>query len=45
MDENEIEEIPNAETLEAFEELNNGGGYRFSGTTEDFFKNILEDSD
>lgn len=29
-----IDKIPNTETLEAFTELKNGGGYTFSGTTE-----------
>ncbi len=45
MDENEIEKIPNAETLEAFEELDSGGGYSFHGTTEEFIKMILEEDD
>ncbi len=39
------DEIPNAETLEAFEELDNGGGYRFSGSTEEFFEKLMEDDD
>ena len=41
------EEIPNAETLEAIKEgdelLENGTGQRFEGSTEDFFKMILEE--
>jgi len=40
-------EIPNAETLEAIKEgdemLENGTGQRFTGSTEDFFKMILEE--
>ena len=37
------EEIPNAETLEAFAEIENGGGTRFTGTTEELFKELMED--
>ncbi|MCM1329363.1 MAG: hypothetical protein NC253_07960, partial [Ruminococcus sp.] len=37
------DETPNAETLAAFAELDNGGGFGFSGTTEQLFKEILED--
>ena len=37
------DETPNAETLEAFAELDNGGGYRFSGSTDELFKELLED--
>ena len=37
------EETPNAATLEAFSELDNGGGYRFSGSTEALFSELLED--
>lgn len=37
------DETPNAETLESFAEIENGGGIRFSGTTEEFFKKLLED--
>ena len=41
------EEIPNVETLEAIKEgdelLENGTGQRFEGSTEDFFKMILEE--
>lgn len=37
------EEIPNAETLESFAEIENGGGIRFSGTTEEFLRKLLED--
>lgn len=29
------DEVPNAETLEAFDELDNGGGHSFSGSTAD----------
>ena len=37
------DETPNAETLEAFAELDNGGGCRFSGSTDELFKELLED--
>lgn len=37
------DETPNAETLEAFAELNNGGGISYSGTTERLFAELLED--
>jgi len=43
----EKSEMPNAETLEAIKEgdemLKNGTGQRFEGSTEDFFKMILEE--
>ena len=31
------DETPNADTLEAFAELDNGGGHSFGGTTEQLF--------
>lgn len=34
---------PNAETLAAFAELDNGGGHIFTGSTEQLFKELLED--
>lgn len=37
------DEIPNEETLAAFVELDNGGGHLFSGTTQQLFKELLED--
>lgn len=37
------DETPNAETLEAFAELNNGGGTLYSGTTEGLFAELMED--
>ena len=44
---NNLEESPNAETLEAFAEgdrmLVEGTGQRFEGSTEDFFESLLED--
>lgn len=44
---NESDEIPNEETLKAFEEsdeiVKKGTGQRFDGSTEDFFKAMLED--
>ena len=39
------DETPNAETLEAFAELDNGGGHRFSGTTEQLFTELMENED
>ncbi len=36
------DEIPNADTQEAFAELESGGGHRFSGTTEDLFVELME---
>ena len=37
------DETPNAETLEAFSELDSGGGRRFSGSTEDLFAELMEE--
>ena len=37
------DEKPNAETLKAFAELENGGGTLFSGSTEDLFSELMED--
>lgn len=37
------DETPNAETLEAIQELENGGGEVFNGSTDDFFKMLLEE--
>ncbi|MBQ9886279.1 MAG: hypothetical protein IJM37_05415 [Lachnospiraceae bacterium] len=37
------DEKPNAETLKAFAELENGGGTLFSGSTEDLFSELKED--
>ena len=39
------DETPNAETLEAFAELDNGGGHSFSGTTGQLFSELMEDED
>ena len=36
------DETPNAETLEAFAEIENGGGHRFSGSTEQLFAELME---
>lgn len=38
---NELE-IPNAETLAAFAELDNGGGEWFNGSTKDYIAKLLE---
>ena len=37
------DETPNAETLAAFAELDNGGGHSFSGTTEELFAELMEE--
>ncbi len=37
------DEIPNAETLKAFDELKNGGGHTFSGSTEQLFAELAEE--
>ncbi len=37
------DETPNAETLAALAELDGGGGYRFHGSTEEFFAKLMED--
>ena len=41
------EEIPNADTLEAIEELKNGGGTRYPGSmsTKDVFAAVLAEED
>lgn len=37
------DETPNAETLEAMEELDSGGGHRFTGSTKQLFAELMED--
>lgn len=37
------DETPNADTLEAMAELDNGGGHRFSGPAAALFAELLED--
>lgn len=37
------EEIPNQETIEAIEDLQNGGGKIFEGSTHDFLQMMLEE--
>ena len=37
------DETPNAETIEAFTELDNGGGHPFNGTTEELFSDLMEE--
>ena len=37
------DESPNTETLAAFAELDNGGGCRFTGSTDELFKELLEE--
>lgn len=36
-------EEPNTETIEAIQELENGGGTIFEGSAHDFIKTMLED--
>lgn len=36
-------ETPNAETLAAFEELDNGGGHTYTGPVENLISSLLED--
>ena len=38
------DEVPNAETLAAIHELDNGGGEHFGGSTEEFLKKILDET-
>lgn len=35
-------ELPNDETLAAFDEVKNGGGTLYTGSTDDMFTDILE---
>ncbi len=37
------DEMPNAESMEAFAELESGGGHKFSGSTENLFAELMED--
>lgn len=37
------DETPNDDTLEAMVELENGGGHRFTGSTEALFAELMED--
>lgn len=39
----EDDETPNAETLEAFEELDNGGGHTYNGPVEKLIDSLLGD--
>lgn len=39
----ENDETPNAETLEAFEELDNGGGHTYNGLVENLIDSLLGD--
>ncbi len=36
------EDIPNAETIASIEELENGGGTVFTGSTENLFAELME---
>ncbi|HIS30048.1 MAG TPA: hypothetical protein IAB44_00625 [Candidatus Limivivens intestinipullorum] len=36
-------EAPNAETLEAFAEIENGGGHKSSGSAKQLFAELMED--
>lgn len=35
-------EVPNAETIASIEELEAGGGTKFTGSTEDLFAELIE---
>ena len=37
------EEIPNTETIASIEELENGGGTVFTGSTEELFAELMEE--
>lgn len=37
------EEMPNEETIDGINELENGGGTLFSGSTEDLFAELMEE--
>ncbi len=37
------DETPNADTIAAMQEIESGGGHRFSGTTEQLFAELMED--
>lgn len=37
------DETPNAETIASIEELENGGGTIFTGSTEDLFAELMEE--
>lgn len=37
------DETPNAETIASIEELENGGGTLFTGSTEDLFTQLMEE--
>lgn len=37
------DETPNSETIAAMEELENGGGTLFTGSTEDLFAQLMEE--
>lgn len=37
------DETPNSETIAAMEELENGGGTLFTGSTEDLFTQLVEE--
>lgn len=37
------DEVPNAETLAAIHELDNGGGEHFTGSTEELVKKLLDE--
>ena len=34
--------IPNQETIDSFMEIDNGGGYKFKGSTEELFSELME---
>ena len=40
-----VDETPNAETLAAFAEIENGGGITFTGTIDEFIDELMRDDD
>lgn len=38
-----ISEIPNQETIDAIEELENGGGFSFTGNSQDLLREMIEE--
>ncbi len=37
------DDIPNSDTLDAIQELKNGGGTFFTGSTDELFSELMED--
>ena len=37
------DDMPNADTIEAFQEIDSGGGHTFKGSTKDLINELMED--